>query len=111
MSEEKSKQAEEMLKKSYGLYVQHLAFAAFLSITPSPCLPFSDLCNPPLKYWPMYLKAQDFPQNLCSRKGEAVLKIKLWDLCSVKWRIRKLVLNLYFMPSFPRKRQYFLVTS
>jgi len=50
MSEEKSKQAEEMLKKSYGLYVQHLAFAAFLSITPSPCLPFSDLCSPPLKY-------------------------------------------------------------
>lgn len=78
MSEEKGKEAEEMLKKSYGLNMQHLDFAALLSVIPSPCLPFCDLCNPPLKCWSMYLKAQDSPHNLCSRKGGAMFKIKLW---------------------------------
>lgn len=67
-----------MLKKSYGLNMQHLDFAALLSVIPSPCLPFSDLCNPPLKCWSMYLKAQDSPHNLCSRKGGTMFKIKLW---------------------------------
>lgn len=102
------------LKKSWGLLVQYLAFAVLLLSLPFIC-PFLTcaILHPfgPSKYWPTWLKVQDFPQSLELRK--AVFRNRLWYLCLAKWRIRKLVLlvlKLHYIPPFLLKRKRFLVT-